>query len=131
MHPILLYLLKMLLCSGILYGYYRVALYNERFHQWNRFYLLGAMLLSVVVPLVEIPLVAEEQPQGLIYVIETLPATIVAKAGPIVTTEQIIWGQFCWLALFYWFALHGGFTSPFTNPTAMAKYHRGRILMWL
>jgi hypothetical protein len=91
MHPILLYLLKMLLCSGILYGYYRVALYNERFHQWNRFYLLAAMLLSVVVPLVEIPLIAEEQPQGLIYVIETLPATIVAKAGPIITTEQIIW----------------------------------------
>jgi TonB family protein len=92
MHPILLYLLKMLLCSGILYGYYRVALYNERFHQWNRFYLLGAMLLSILVPVVEIPLVAAEQPQGLIYVIETLPATIVAKAGPIINTEQIIWG---------------------------------------
>ncbi|TAD87317.1 MAG: TonB family protein [Bacteroidetes bacterium] len=91
MHPILLYLLKMMLCSGILFGYYRVALYNERFHQWNRFYLLGAMLLSIVVPLVEIPLVAAEQPQSLIYVIEILPATIVAKAGRIITTEQIIW----------------------------------------
>ncbi len=92
MHPILLYLLKMALCSGILYGYYRVALYNERFHQWNRFYLLAALLLSMVVPLLEIPLVAEAQPMGLIYVIETLPAAIVAKARPIVTTEQIIRG---------------------------------------
>lgn len=91
MHPILLYLLKMLLCSGILYGYYRVALYNERFHQWNRFYLLGAMLLSLVVPLLEIQLVADEQPKGLVYVIETLPATIVAKATPWFTAEQLVW----------------------------------------
>lgn len=92
MHPILLYLLKMLLCSGILYAYYRIALYNEKFHQWNRFYLLAALLLSLVVPLMEITLVAEEQPQGLIYVIETLPATIVAKAAPSITTEQLGWG---------------------------------------
>jgi len=73
MHPILLYLLKMLLCSGILYGYYRVALYNERFHQWNRFYLLGAMLLSVVVPLVEIPLQAENKPMVIAEVMKTMP----------------------------------------------------------
>jgi TonB family protein len=92
MHPILLYLLKMLLCSGILYGYYRAALYNERFHQWNRFYLLGAMLLSIVVPLIEIPLIAHEQTQGLMYVIETLPATIVAKAAPLFSTDQLVWG---------------------------------------
>jgi TonB family protein len=73
MHPILLYLLKMLLCSGILYGYYRVALYNERFHQWNRFYLLGAMLLSTILPLVEIPVFTKAQPQPVVYVLDLLP----------------------------------------------------------
>ena len=54
-----IYLLKMLICSAVLYGYYRAALFNERFHQWNRFYLLAAMLLSVVVPFVNIPLFTE------------------------------------------------------------------------
>jgi len=51
-----LYLAKMLICSGLLFGYYRIALYNEQFHQWNRFYLLAAMLLSLIVPLLSIPL---------------------------------------------------------------------------
>jgi hypothetical protein len=81
MHHILLYLLKMLLCSGILYGYYRVALYNERFHQWNRFYLLAAMLLSVTVPLIEIPLVAEKQPIVMVYVMETINWTGIGKVS--------------------------------------------------
>ena len=73
MHPILLYLLKMFFCSGVLYGYYRIALYNNRFHQWNRFYLLAAMALSILVPLLEIPLKAEKQSAGIVYFIETLP----------------------------------------------------------
>jgi TonB family protein len=55
-----IYLLKMLICSAVLYGYYRAALFNERFHQWNRFYLLAAMVLSVVVPFVNIPLFTEQ-----------------------------------------------------------------------
>ena len=63
MHPILLYLLKMFICSGILYGYYRAALYNERFHQWNRFYLLAALGLSMLIPLLEISITADNPPQ--------------------------------------------------------------------
>ncbi len=94
MHPILLYLLKMLLCSGTLYGYYRVALYNERFHQWNRFYLLAAMLLSVCIPFLEIPVSAETSSPGLVYIIETIPGAIVAKATPVITTAQIVWAGF-------------------------------------
>jgi TonB family protein len=91
MHPILLYLLKMLICSCILYGYYRVTLYNERFHQWNRFYLLAAMLLSVFIPFIEIPVSAETSSPGLVYIIETIPGAIVAKATPVITTAQIVW----------------------------------------
>jgi hypothetical protein len=88
MHSILLYLVKMLLCSGILFTYYRIALYNEKFHQWNRFYLIAALMLSVIVPFIEIPLVAEEQPVGIIYIIETMPASIVVKSAPLFTVEN-------------------------------------------
>src|SRR5690606_34374903 len=49
------YLLKMFLCSGILYGYYYVALRNNRFHHWNRYYLLLAPLLSLTLPLLQLP----------------------------------------------------------------------------
>lgn len=49
------YLGKMVLCSGILLGYYWLFLRNRRFHHYNRFYLLGALVLSMVLPLIRIP----------------------------------------------------------------------------
>lgn len=48
------YLLKVTLVSGLLYGYYLVALRNKKFHQYNRFYLLLAVLLSLIIPLIKI-----------------------------------------------------------------------------
>lgn len=52
MTAIALYLLKVALCSGILFLYYHLALRNKAFHQWNRFYLLAAVVLSLVLPVV-------------------------------------------------------------------------------
>lgn len=54
MLPIAYYLLKVVICSGILYGYYRLALHNKIFHRWNRFYLLGAVIMSLAFPLITI-----------------------------------------------------------------------------
>lgn len=51
----LTYFIQMIACSGVFYAYYHFFLRNERFHQYNRFYLLSAMVLSLVLPLIEIP----------------------------------------------------------------------------
>ncbi len=48
------YLLKIIICSGILYGYYIIALRNKIFHKWNRFFLLAAVVLSLAAPLIKI-----------------------------------------------------------------------------
>jgi hypothetical protein len=48
------YLLKVIICSGILCGYYYAALRNKIFHRWNRFYLLASVVLALVVPLMKI-----------------------------------------------------------------------------
>ncbi len=48
------YLLKVIICSGILFGYYWFFLRNKIFHQYNRFYLLSAMLLSLLLPVLKI-----------------------------------------------------------------------------
>ncbi|AXY74990.1 hypothetical protein D3H65_13780 [Paraflavitalea soli] len=56
---ILSYLGKMVLCSGILLGYYWLFLRNRRFHHYNRFYLLATLLLSFVLPLFKIPVFNE------------------------------------------------------------------------
>jgi TonB-dependent SusC/RagA subfamily outer membrane receptor len=48
------YLLKVIVCSGILCGYYYLALRNKIFHRWNRFYLLASAVLALGVPLMKI-----------------------------------------------------------------------------
>lgn len=48
------YFMQVVLCSGILLGYYWLVLRNKKFHQYNRFYLLGIGLLSWIVPLIKI-----------------------------------------------------------------------------
>lgn len=60
MSPSIAYLLKMVLVSGILYTYYHLVLRDKRFHEWNRFYLLAAVLLSITLPLFHIPIQAAE-----------------------------------------------------------------------
>lgn len=48
------YILKVLIISGILTGYYFLVLKDKVFHHWNRFYLLLTICLSVLLPLVSI-----------------------------------------------------------------------------
>jgi N-acetylmuramoyl-L-alanine amidase len=50
MIPVLYYLVKVGVCSGILFLYYHLLLRNKIFHQWNRFYLLGAVIISLLLP---------------------------------------------------------------------------------
>lgn len=60
------YFLQVVLCSGLLMGYYWLVLRNKRFHQYNRFFLLAAAILSWIVPLIKItwvrPLAQSETP---------------------------------------------------------------------
>lgn len=58
---LLLYLGKVFLCSGILLGYYRLFLQNNRFHHYNRFYLQATLLLSVILPFIKIPVWRQSQ----------------------------------------------------------------------
>ena len=51
----LYYFLQVIVCSGVLYGYYLLVLRNKQFHQYNRFYLLMILLVSWLVPLIKIP----------------------------------------------------------------------------
>ena len=57
----LLYLGKVMLCSGILLGYYWLFLRNRRFHHYNRFFLQATLLLSVILPFIRIPVWSKPQ----------------------------------------------------------------------
>ena len=60
MITILYYLVKVILCSVILYTYYWFVLRNKQFHQYNRFYLMGISVLSWLVPLIKIEIIKEQ-----------------------------------------------------------------------
>ncbi len=60
MITILYYLLKVVLCSTILYTYYWFVLRNKQFHQYNRFYLMGISVLSWLVPFIKIDIIKEQ-----------------------------------------------------------------------
>ena len=58
------YILKVLIVSGILTGYYYLALKDKVFHRWNRFYLLLTVCLSLLLPLVSINIFSSATEQG-------------------------------------------------------------------
>ena len=54
MDALIPYLGKLLVYSGIFAGYYWLFMRKESFVRWNRWYIIAAMVLSVVLPLVEL-----------------------------------------------------------------------------
>ena len=59
---ILLYLLKTILVSSIFVTYYWFALRNKKFHYYNRFYLLTASVISLIIPLLNFNWFTIEEP---------------------------------------------------------------------
>ena len=68
------YLLKVIICSGILFLYYHLALRNKLFHQWNRFYLLAAIVISLFTPIVQVSILHQtsEEPNKAIQALQVL-----------------------------------------------------------
>ena len=55
------YILKSSVCLAIFYLFYRLLLARETFHRFNRFSLLGILLLSCLLPLVEVSVKQETE----------------------------------------------------------------------
>ncbi|MFT3674640.1 MAG: N-acetylmuramoyl-L-alanine amidase [Chitinophagaceae bacterium] len=72
MNQLFTYLLQVILSSGLLYGYYHLFLRNKEFHQYNRFYLLSATLLSLCIPFLNIPVYFTEAPAQSSVMFKTL-----------------------------------------------------------
>ena len=53
---LLLFLIKMIIVSGILLAYYWCFLRDKKFHHYNRFYLLSIPAIAICLPLVSIPI---------------------------------------------------------------------------
>ena len=58
MNAFFIYLLKVIICSAMFAGCYWCLMRNGRFFQWNRFCIMASVALSIVIPLLNIPLPA-------------------------------------------------------------------------
>ncbi|KMQ64871.1 antirepressor [Chryseobacterium angstadtii] len=54
METLLLYFGKVILSSGVMFLYYQLSLKDKTFHHYNRFYLLAAMVISLLLPLIRV-----------------------------------------------------------------------------
>jgi beta-lactamase regulating signal transducer with metallopeptidase domain len=98
------YLLQMIACSGILYAYYYFFLRNEKFHQYNRFYLLFAMSLSLFLPLLKIPVIVKDTTANPVYAFVSTGETVVVTA----TTNDFDYAQALYIVygcIVLWMAL--------------------------
>jgi len=54
MEALIFYFGKVTICSGVMFLYYQLSLKDKTFHHYNRFYLLSAMLISILLPLIKV-----------------------------------------------------------------------------
>lgn len=81
MHPILLYLLKMIGYSGVLLLYYHLFLRDKQYHQYNRYYLLCTVVLSLLLPLIQIPVFWNGTSSEAPLYVQTIQFTTVGTIG--------------------------------------------------
>ena len=55
MTAIFSYLFQVIVCSSLFAGCYWLTMRNERFYHWNRFYIVTSVVLSIIIPLLNIP----------------------------------------------------------------------------
>ena len=108
MAPMFGYLVEVLLCSGLFALLYRSLLVRKVNFSRCRRYLVGTVLLSAVIPALELPLYPAETPYATPLIVETLltaPTATVLAAPPSEAIGQSAWQS--WLAGCY-FAVSGG-----------------------
>jgi hypothetical protein len=97
MLPIFIYILKAILVSGILLGYYWISLRNTRFHYYNRFYLVGTVLLSLILPLLDLQWFTFAAPESI--PVQQVVQFIYPSEGYVPEKEELTWDQLLVLSI--------------------------------
>lgn len=82
------YILKSSACLAVFYLFYRLLLARETFHRFNRFALLGILLLSCLLPLIEVSVERETEMQQPMLTLEQL--LVLADAADAIETEVAV-----------------------------------------
>lgn len=99
MQGIYVYLLKSAITSGILFGYYWFVLRNKNFHFYNRFYLIGTMVLSLVLPLLDLNWFTIEDPQDI--PVRNIAAFIDRPGSMVLGSDAITWEKIFFFGMMF------------------------------
>jgi TonB-dependent SusC/RagA subfamily outer membrane receptor len=105
MNQLVYYILQVIAASAMLYGYYHLALRNKKFHRYNRFYLLAVVLISILIPFLNIPVYFSEIETKSSFVLQTLVVISSSAAEPAVlpvTADQIVYTHWFTLSIILW-----------------------------
>lgn len=103
MLPFFWYMLKVIICSGILFTYYWLFLRNKLFHQYNRFYLLAAMSLSLLLPLLKIDFwSAPEENSQAIRMLQVVSAGDDYMNNVVIASQKSNWSVEQLYPVIYW-----------------------------
>ncbi|MES2850429.1 MAG: N-acetylmuramoyl-L-alanine amidase [Bacteroidota bacterium] len=99
-----LYIVKAIVCSGILFCYYWFLLRNRSFHSFNRFYLLFTVVLSLCLPFITIDFWQQQTIQSSNVI--QMPQVVVAGNGEhadelMAATKTNSWSIQQWILLAY------------------------------
>jgi len=101
------YFLQVVVCSGLMMGYYWLVLRNKRFHQYNRFYLLGVLGAAWLIPLIKIqwnkPMASESTAMNLLNIVADNNAALeanIAQSGYQFSWESAAIGLYFLVAVF-------------------------------
>jgi len=75
---------------GVLLGMYHLLLEKEKMHNFNRFYLLGAVVISLILPFIQLPVnisFVTPQPADAAFIPVMLPSLPVHLAADVKTTD--------------------------------------------
>ena len=103
MNDTLIYLLKSMIYAGIFFGYYALFLKDTIYHAYNRFYLLAAMALSLIIPFFHLSMftVSQEQASGAKQVLIYLTQVSLAPVQEEMAWEIVAIGTISALFLTY------------------------------
>lgn len=94
---LLIYILKVILSSTALFGYYFIALRNNKFHQYNRFYLLFSIVASWIIPFMKFDFTPDSKVHQPVYRV----FTFISESNTAFESEptQLINSSFNWMQL--------------------------------
>ncbi|NER18888.1 hypothetical protein GWK10_16850, partial [Spongiivirga citrea] len=101
----MLYILKSILCLGILWTVYHFWLSKEQLFKFNRFYLLASIVFSLVAPSIVFETVTYVDPQPVVEIPDWSSVEIVESIDPIIVKKEVFDWQLTLYSLYWTIAL--------------------------